>query len=432
MTKITFIGVGYVGLVSGACLAELGNQVTCYDIDSDKIAKLNNNIMPIYEPGLKELVARNKENANLKFTDKIDDSFQHNEAVFIAVGTPTEPETGKADLSYVFQAAEKIAPFLNDNCLIIIKSTVPPGSSQKLAAFLQSKGYNFAIASNPEFLREGFAIDDFLKPDRIVVGAHEEKSINLLKSIYQKLIEQNYKFVATNPATAELIKYSANSFLATKICFINEMADICEKIDGDINKLSEGIGLDSRIGTKFLQPGPGFGGSCFPKDILALTKLAAEINEDCSIVNQVIAANEKRYQRMVDKISLLLDQQLKNKKIAAFGLTFKANTDDIRCSPAIEILQKLASEGAKIHAYDPEGQNNAASNYSEFNYGSAYQIVEEADILLILTEWSEFKEFDYQKIANLMQQKIIFDMRNILDRKKLSALGFKYNMIGKK
>lgn len=363
--KITIIGSGYVGLVSGICFAKIGHEITCVDKDESKISKLKSGIIPIFEPGLEELLDESVKAKKISFTTDLKTALNGSNAVFIAVGTPQD-EDGSADLSYVLSAAKEIAELSNSYKLIITKSTVPAGTGEKIKNLVKKTNpkLDFAVASNPEFLREGAAIDDFMNPDRIVVGVADEKSQKIFAEIYQKFPKE--KLVTTDIITAELIKYASNSFLATKISFINEMADLCEIVGGDIKQLSGAMGLDSRIGEKFLNPGPGFGGSCFPKDIMAILNVAKENNVKLSLIDSVVTSNKQRKIKMVEKITAALDGKIKDKKIALLGLAFKANTDDIRYSPAITIAKELLKKGAKISATDPEAIENSKRELVEF------------------------------------------------------------------
>lgn len=432
--NITFIGSGYVGLVSGIIMSYLGHNITCLDNNEVKISKLNKQILPIYELSLDEYLQKVLLAGRLKFTNIYNNELQNAEAIFITVGTPSK-ESGEADLKYVYDAIDKVSEHINKDCLIVIKSTVPPDSCNNIIAYLKSKGFSFNVASNPEFLREGSAVEDFLYPDRIVVGVNNKESEVILRKIYAPLIEQGAKFVVTDLVTSELIKYASNSFLATKIAFINEMADLCEKIGGNIKDLSKGVGLDQRIGQNFLNAGPGFGGSCFPKDISALNSLIKSYDIDCKILEAVITSNKERPKSMVDKISTLLDGDLKDKHIAILGLTYKAGTDDIRASPAIEIIKILLDKGGYVKAFDPIGLENAKKNFENKNLlylDSAVEACKLTNVIVIATEWLEFKELNWQEIYNLVKSPIIIDLRNILDSEAMKKIGFRYYGIGSK
>jgi len=430
--NITFIGSGYVGLVSGIMMSYLGHNVTCLDNDETKIVKLNQQILPIYEAKLDEYFKQALELDRLNFTNIYNEELKSAEAVFITVGTPSKP-SGEADLQYVYEAIDKISLYINKDCLIVIKSTVPPSSCNNIMDYLRAKGFSFAVASNPEFLREGNAIEDFLYPDRVVIGVNDKKSEEILRKIYMPLTDKGINLVVTDSVTAELIKYASNSFLATKIAFINEVANLCEKIGGNIKDLSNGMGLDKRIGATFLNAGPGFGGSCFPKDILALNSIIKSYNIDCKILEAVITSNKERPTIMVDRISTVLDGNLQDKNIAVLGLTYKAGTDDVRTSPAIEIIKILLDKGANIKAFDPMGLENARKNFKSENLlylDSVIEIFKSADIIVITTEWAEFTKFNWREIYDLVKSPVIIDFRNILDADKMKEIGFKYYAIG--
>ncbi len=431
--KITVIGSGYVGLVSGICFAKIGHSVICVDKDQSKIDKLQQGIIPIFEPGLKELLAEVVAEKRISFTVNLEEALKESQAVFIAVGTP-QGEDGSADMTYVFGVVKDIAQKSQDYKLVITKSTVPVGTGQKIKAIISeiNPKLEFSVASNPEFLREGAAIDDFMNPDRIVVGAEDEKAQKIMAEIYQKF--SNTKIVYCDITTAELIKYASNAFLATKIGFINEMADLCEAVNGDVKNLSYAIGLDSRIGEKFLNPGPGFGGSCFPKDIMAISNIAKENAVSLSLIDSVITSNQKRKIKMADKISAILNGEIKDKKIAILGLAFKANTDDIRYSPAIVIVKELAKKGANIFATDPEAIENSKVELEGFTNvkfsTDIYELVKDVDLIVIATEWKVYAELDLEKIKQLTKSRKILDLRNILDAKKVRDAGFEYSCIG--
>lgn len=429
--NITIIGSGYVGLVSGICFAKLGHKVVCIDKDENKIAALKNGEIPIFEPGLKELLEEVKE--NIQFSTNLDDGLKVSDSVFIAVGTPQD-EDGSADLSYVLAAAEEIAQKSDSFKLIVTKSTVPVNTGEKIKNLVSKTNPNleFSVASNPEFLREGCAIDDFINPDRIVIGVEDEKGQEILSEIYAKFPKE--KLVISDIKTAELIKYASNSFLAAKIGFINEMADLCEKVGANVKSLSYAIGLDERIGSKFLNPGPGFGGSCFPKDINAIVNIAKEHEVKLSLIESVISSNANRKLVMAGKVKSCLDGDLKNKKIALLGLAFKANTDDIRYSPAIEIAKELLKDGLEIKAHDFEAINNskkALQNFANIEFCSdIYQAINNVDLVVIATEWEEYKDLDLDKIKNLAPGTAILDLRNLLDGQKMVDAGIEYSCIG--
>ncbi len=430
--NITFIGSGYVGLVSGVMMSYLGHNVTCLDKDDAKISKLNKKILPIYEAKLDKYFTQALEHDRLKFASFYSDELKNTEAVFITVGTPST-ESGEADLSDVYEAIDKIAEYINKDCLIVIKSTVPPNSCNNIIDSLKPKGASFNIASNPEFLREGNAVEDFLYPDRIVIGVNNKESENILRKIYTPLTDNGAELVVTDLVTAELIKYGSNSFLATKIAFINEMANLCEKIGANIKNLSNGIGLDKRIGTTFLNAGPGFGGSCFPKDIVALNSLIKNNHIDSKILEAVIRSNKERPSLMVDKIAALLDKDLKGKNITVLGLTYKACTDDVRASPAIEIIKNLLDKGAYVKAFDPMGIENSQKTFQNEHLlylDSIIKACDSSDAIIITTEWSEFQKLDWQKIYSLVKSPIIIDLRNILKADEMKSIGFKYYTVG--
>ncbi|HJD65948.1 MAG TPA: UDP-glucose/GDP-mannose dehydrogenase family protein [Rickettsia endosymbiont of Bembidion nr. Transversale] len=432
--NITFIGSGYVGLVSGVMMSYLGHNVTCLDNDEAKISKLNKKILPIYEAKLDKYFMQALEHERLKFASFYNDELKNTEAVFITVGTPSK-ESGEADLSYVYEAIDKISEYINKDCLIVIKSTVPPNSCNNIINYLKEKGFSFNVASNPEFLREGNAVEDFLYPDRIVIGVNNKESEDILRKIYMPLTDNGAELIVTDLVTAELIKYGSNSFLATKIAFINEMANLCEKIGADIKNLSKGIGLDKRIGTAFLNAGPGFGGSCFPKDILALNSIIKNNHIDSKILEAVIRSNKERPSLMVDKIATLLDEDLKGKNIAVLGLTYKAGTDDVRASPAIEIIKNLLDKGAYVKAFDPMGLENSQKTFQNENLlylDSAIKVCDSSDAIIITTEWSEFQALDWQKIYSLVKTPIIIDLRNILKADEVENIGFRYYTVGSK
>lgn len=433
--KITVIGSGYVGLVSGICFAKLGHDVICVDKDKSKIAKLESGTIPIFEPGLSDLLLESLETGKISFTTSLKKALKSSDTIFIAVGTP-QNEDGAADLSYVFAVAKEIAEISDSYKLIITKSTVPAGTGVKIKNLIKKTNPNleFSVASNPEFLREGMAISDFTQPDRIVIGVEDDKSKNILSEIYQKFPTE--KLIFSDIITAELIKYASNSFLAAKISFINEMADLCEIVGGDIKSLSHAMGLDSRIGEKFLNPGPGFGGSCFPKDIMAIVNVAQENKVDLSLIRSVITSNNHRKVRMADKIAGALNGEIKNKKIALLGLAFKANTDDIRYSPAIVIARELAKNGAIIFAHDPEAIENSKLELKEFyniQYCTdSYEAIAGSDLIVIATEWKEYSELDLEKIRKITDSRKIVDLRNLFDADKMKKAGFEYSYIGGK
>ena len=429
--KITVIGTGYVGLTSGTCLAELGNDVTCVDIDKEKIDMLNNGKIPIYEPGLKELLDRNIREGRLKFTTNTQEAIKTSEIIFICVGTPPK-DNGEADLSYVEDVAREIAEHMESYKVIVEKSTVPVETGEKVADTIKLNNQHnvgFDVVSNPEFLREGSAVQDTFNPDRIVIGANSEKAIKIMKKLYEPI---NASIIVTDIRSAEIIKHASNSFLATKISFINAIANICELTGADIEKITEGMGYDKRIGKAFLNAGIGYGGFCFPKDAAAFIRIAEKYGYDFKLLKAVQEINEKQKDFFIKKIEKAL-WNLKDKKIGVLGLAFKPNTDDMRFAPSIDIINHLQKEGAKIRAYDPEAMENAKKVLKNAEYCKGpYEAAENADALLILTEWNEFKELDLGKIKNLMKNKMIIDGRNIYDPEEMKKLGFRYISIGRK
>ncbi len=432
--RIAMIGTGYVGLVSGACFAEFGLDVVCVDKDQAKIDLLLEGRIPIYEPGLDELVMRHKQGGRLQFTTDLAKAVDGVDAVFIAVGTPTRRGDGHADLTYVFAAAEEIADALTGPTVVVTKSTVPVGTGRKLQQIFAERRPDLAveIASNPEFLREGSAIEDFMHPDRVVCGVEGERAREALSQAYRPLNLIETPILFTTLETAELIKYATNSFLATKITFINEMADLCEKVGADVQQVAKGMGLDGRIGRKFLHAGPGFGGSCFPKDTLALIRTGELHDSPLRIVETVVSVNDGRKRRMVKKVIEALGGSVAGRTIAVLGVTFKPNTDDMRESPSLVILPALKAEGATIRAFDPEGMAEARKLLPEVVWcEDAYDAVEGADALVILTEWNVFRGLDLGRARQLMRQPLIVDLRNIFDPAQVARAGFGYTGIGR-
>src|SRR5271168_4473053 len=432
--RIAIVGTGYVGLVSGACFSEFGVEVTCVDQDRDKIARLQQGEIPIFEPGLDALVANNAAAGRLSFTTNLPAAVAGADAVFIAVGTPSRRGDGHADLSYVFAAAEEIGQALTDYAVVVTKSTVPVGTGREVAEILhrtRPQG-RFDVASNPEFLREGSAIEDFMRPDRVVIGAESEPARVVMRALYRPLYLIETPMLFTDVATAELIKYAANAFLATKVTFINEIADLCETLGADVQDVARGIGLDGRIGRKFLHAGPGFGGSCFPKDCRALVRTAGEAGGGLAIVETVLRVNEARKRRMADKIAAACGGNLAGKSLAVLGLTFKPNTDDMRDAPSLEILPRLISAGARIRAFDPEGIDEAKKLMPELVYcQDAYQTMEGADALVLLTEWNEFRGLDLGRARDLLTSPLVIDLRNIYQPQEMAAAGFSYLSVGR-
>lgn len=429
--KIAIAGAGYVGLVTAACIAELGNHVICVDIDNEKIKKLNNDIMPIYEPGLGEIVVKNKREQKLKFTTDLKNAIKESEIVFICVGTPPK-KNGEADLSYVENVAKTVAEVMESYKVIVEKSTVPVETGEKVWQTIKANNrhnVDFDIVSNPEFLREGNAIEDFMKPDRIVIGASSEKARRVMENLYKPL---NAKILFTDIKSAEIIKHASNSFLATKISFINAIANICEIAGANVDHVAEGMGLDKRIGRAFLNAGIGYGGFCFPKDIEAFIRISEKLGYDFRLLREVQSINENQKEFFIKKIEKSM-WIVKGKTIGVLGLAFKPNTDDMRFSPSIDIISKLQSDGAKIQAYDPRAMENSKSilKYVE-HCQNPYDAAKNCDALLILTEWSEFKEMDMTKIKNLMNRPLIIDGRNMFDAGKMQDLGIDYVSIGRK
>ncbi|MDE2135361.1 MAG: UDP-glucose/GDP-mannose dehydrogenase family protein [Alphaproteobacteria bacterium] len=430
--RIVMIGSGYVGLVSGACLSEFGHDVVCIDNDTDKIAGLKQGVMPIYEPGLEDVVAVNVKAGRLTFDTDLKKVVPGAEAVFIAVGTPSRRGDGHADLSYVFAVAEEVAACLSDYTVIVTKSTVPVGTNRKVEEIVR-KGRpdaDFDVASNPEFLREGSAIEDFRRPDRVVVGCDTERTRAVMREIYRPLYLNETPIVFTSRETSELIKYAANAFLATKITFINEMANLCEKVGGDVQDVARGMGLDGRIGNKFLHAGPGYGGACFPKDTLALLKTAQDYGAPTRIVEAVVAVNSARKQEMAEKIERAFDG-VSGKIIAVLGLTFKPNTDDMRDAPSLVIVPYLQSKGARIQAYDPEGGKEAKKLLNLDLCKDTYDALKGADGAVILTEWNEFRALDLGRVKSLLKRPLMVDLRNIYRPGPMKDAGFAYFSVGR-
>jgi len=430
---IAVIGTGYVGLVTGAGLADFGNDVICCDIDPKKIDALNNGLIPIYEPGLDKIVSRNVDEGRLRFTTELGDAISRSRAIFIAVGTPPKPD-GSANLSYVESVARTIAQHMNGPKLVITKSTVPIGTGRMIEKILEESGngQKGSVVSNPEFLREGSAIEDFLKPDRVVIGASDDESIELMKEIYAPLHSLEIPFVVTNVESAELIKYAANGFLATKISFINEVAQICERVGGNVQDVALGMGLDTRIGPKFLQSGPGFGGSCFPKDSSAMATIARAHGYPFQIMEAVLRVNDDIKQRMVTKIVDALDGDVKGKTIGILGLAFKPDTDDMRDSPAIPVIKGLQALGARIQAYDPQSMENSRAIFDNVDYcDDAYGTAEGADAIVLATEWNAFRALNFERIKKAMKVPNLIDLRNVYDPQRMKALGFYYSSVGR-
>jgi UDPglucose 6-dehydrogenase len=433
--NIVVVGTGYVGLVTGACFSEFGNHVICVDNNPEKIAMLERNEMPIYEPGLDALVERNVKAGRLEFTTELPQAVERSLVVFIAVGTP-QGNDGRADLSFVKEVAKQVALNLNSYKVVVTKSTVPAGTGKIVRAIIESnlkESHGFAVASNPEFLREGSAIEDFLRPNRVVIGCEDETSAAILKDLYRPLYLIETPIVVTNVITAEVIKYASNAFLATKISFINEMADLCEKVGADVHDVAKGMGLDQRIGRKFLHPGPGYGGSCFPKDTRAILEVARDHEVPLKIVATTIEVNESRIPASIGKIREAAGGSVKGKLIGLLGLTFKPNTDDLRESPAMRIMDGLLEEGAKIQAFDPIGMPiAAASPKAGVTYGKdEYAVAKGADVLVVATEWNQFRALDADRLKAAMREPVLVDLRNVYDPATMRAKGFRYTCVGR-
>ena len=433
--NITMIGTGYVGMVTGACLSEFGHRVCCMDLDGGKITKLNNGDIPIYEPGLESLIKKNCKEDRLFFTSDLAEAMQDTQAVFIAVGTPSQRRgDGYANLNYIYQAARDIAPLISKYTVVIDKSTVPVGTARQVARIIKDENpqADFDVVSNPEFLREGAAINDFMRPDRVVIGSDAQRATEILKEIYDPLYLISTPFVITTPETAELIKYAANAFLAIKISFINEMANLCEAVDANVVDLAKGVGLDGRIGTKFLHPGPGYGGSCFPKDTLALMRTAQEHGAASRLVEAAVEVNSAQKARMIKKIRDAVGGE-SGKKIGVLGLTFKPETDDMRDSPALTIIPALQEKGAELKLHDPQGMEEARKMITdgvEF-VANAYDACRDADAVVLMTEWNQYRALDLEKIKHLMKTPLFIDLRNVYEPEKMKKLGFKYVGVGR-
>ena len=432
--KITIIGTGFVGLVSGVCFSDFGHIVTCVDTDSKKIDLLNKGGIPIYEPGLETVAAKNVKEERLFFTTELKQTVAESEVVFIAVGTPENKETGAADLSYVHAVAKEVAGYITGYTVIVNKSTVPVGTSDEVEAIIRKANTNadFDVVSNPEFLREGAAMSDFKYPDRIVIGAETERAGALMRSVYRPFDLNITPLVITNRRTSELIKYAGNAFLATKIGFINEMADLCDKVGADVMEVSRGIGLDSRISPKFLNAGPGYGGSCFPKDTMAISNTARHVGSPLRIIEAVVEANDIRKRNMAGKIIESVGGSVKGKTIAVLGLSFKPDTDDMRESPAIIIIQALEAAGANVKAYDPEAMDEAKHMLPDITYCSGvYDCAKNADALAIITEWDKFRVLDFGRLSEIMKSKTLIDFRNIYEPGSIRQLGYNYISVGR-
>ena len=432
--RISIIGSGYVGLVSGSCFADFGHIVTCVDMNAEKIAALNNGDVPIFEPGLGALITENAKAGRLTFTTDLAPAIAESDVVFIAVGTPSRPGDGHADLSYVYAAAESIARSLTGFTVVVTKSTVPVGTGDEIERIIRETNphADVVVVSNPEFLREGAAIHDFKLPDRIVIGLEDERARDPMTEVYRPLHLNQGPLMFTGRRTAELIKYASNAFLAMKITFINEMADLCEKTGANVQDVARGMGLDNRIGTKFLHAGPGYGGSCFPKDTLALAKTGEDYESPMRLVETTIAVNEGRKRAMGRKVISAMGGDVRGKTIGILGLTFKPNTDDMRDAPSIAIIQSLMDSGAKIRVYDPEGMDAAQKVFTGIDYAKdAYEVAEGADGLVLVTEWSAFRSLDLERVKTVMASPNLIDLRNVYRRKDAEAHGFTYTAVGK-
>ncbi|MDQ3920717.1 MAG: UDP-glucose/GDP-mannose dehydrogenase family protein [Acidobacteriota bacterium] len=431
--NIAVIGTGYVGLVTGACFAEFGTSVTCVDVDAEKIARLNDGQIPIYEPGLDQLVAKNKQAGRLSFTTDTRAAIEQSLVIFLAVGTPPK-EDGSADLRYIDEAARDIARYMNGYKVVVTKSTVPVGTGEHLRRLIsenQAGKFNFGIVSNPEFLREGAAIDDFMRPDRVVIGTRDEAAIAIMRDLYRPLYLIETPVVITSLEAAELTKYASNAFLATKISFINEIANLCDRIGCDVHDVARAMGMDNRIGRYFLHPGPGYGGSCFPKDTTALLSVAREYDADCLIVGAAVEVNERQRARMVEKIEALLGG-VGGREVAVLGLSFKPETDDMREAPSVEIIRALVEKGARVRAYDPVAAEQARKVLPKIEYAEdEYAAAEGADCLVFMTEWNQFRALDMKRVRALMREPRVADLRNIYDPARMRELGFEYVGVGR-
>ncbi|PIB26828.1 UDP-glucose 6-dehydrogenase [Amylibacter kogurei] len=433
--KIAMIGTGYVGLVSGVCFSDFGHDVVCVDKDPNKIERLNAGDIVIYEPGLRDIMERSVKSGRLKFTTELKDAVLDADAVFIAVGTPTRRGDGHADVSYVMAAAKEIAEIAKDYLVVVTKSTVPVGTNRKVKEVIKETrpDLEFDVVSNPEFMREGAAIEDFMKPDRVVVGVESDRAAGVMSDIYRPLYLRDFPILRTDLESAEMIKYAANAFLATKITFINEIAALCEKTGADVKKVAHGMGLDGRIGNKFLHAGPGYGGSCFPKDTKALARIGQEYAVPMQITETVIKVNEEIKRRMIEKIRDLCDGSFRNKKIAVMGVTFKPNTDDMRDAPSLTIVPALVGGGANVHVVDPQGRNEGEELLPHVEWHlDAYECVKDSDLIVILTQWNEFRALDLSRLATSMKTAKMADLRNIYNRDDVFSAGFvEYESIGR-
>ena len=432
--RIAMIGAGYVGLVSGACFSEFGFNVACVDRDKERIERLTEGDIPIFEPGLESLILKNTKSGRLSFTTSLSEALVDTDAIFIAVGTPSRRGDGHADLTFVYDVAREISSKIKDYTVIVTKSTVPVGTGDEIERIIEetNPSLNCDVVSNPEFLREGSAIDDFMRPDRVVIGTSSEKAREILRQIYRPLFLRETPILFTDRNTAELIKYAGNTFLATKITFINEISDLCEKVGANIQDVAKGIGLDGRIGPKFLHPGPGYGGSCFPKDTLALVSTAQSAGSPIRIVETVVDINDKRKKGLIERVRAIIKDGVEGKQVAVLGITFKPNTDDMRDSPSLELIPALVKGGAMVNVYDPEGMENAKKIINNVQWcDNAYDALTGSDVGIILTEWNEFRALDLPRIKNIMESAFILDTRNIINMSELSKLGFVYDNVGR-
>jgi UDPglucose 6-dehydrogenase len=432
--KIAVIGTGYVGLVSGACFSHFGTEVVCVDQDVNKVKSLEQGVIPIYEPGLETVVKDSRAKDRLKFTTDLGEAIADAAAIFIAVGTPTDESNGRADLKYVFEAGRQIACALKNYAVIVIKSTVPVGTAQRLRATMLEANPSavFDIASNPEFLREGSAVDDFLHPDRVVIGVDSSTAEAVMRQLYHPLSANDVPLIFTSSASAEMIKYAANCYLAMRIGYVNQIADLCEKVGADIREVAQGMGLDKRIGLHYLAPGPGFGGSCFPKDTKALINIARDFDTPMSIIEDVIAANDRRRFGIIDRVKAILHGDLKGKRIAVLGIAFKAETDDIRDAAALDVVPALQAAGALVSAYDPAGMEHGKKTFTDVTWGKdPYATAHQADLVLILTEWHEFRGVDLARLKAAVKSPVIMDYRNLYVPQNVKKAGFTYHSLGR-
>ena len=432
--KIAIVGTGYVGLVTGTCFSEFGHHVTCIDKDQSKVDGLNNGVMPIFEPGLEDMVARNAKEGRLQFTSSLADGIKDAEVIFIAVGTPPRPQDGHADMKYVYAVAEEVADNLDHYAVITTKSTVPVGTSEAVQKIISDKrdDLEFDVASNPEFLREGSAIEDFMRPDRVVVGIETERAKKVMEDLYRPLNLREAPLIFTTIRSSELIKYASNAFLAIKIGFINEMADLCEELGANVQDVAKGMGRDNRIGPKFLHPGPGYGGSCFPKDTLALAKTAEDAGKPVTIVESVIKSNTERKKAMAEKIIKACGGDVSGKVIAVLGLAFKANTDDMRDSPSLDVIPALQAAGATIRAFDPEAMEEASHMMEDITYcEDSYDAADGADALVLITEWNRFRALNLAQLKDKLKSPLVIDLRNIYKPHEMKEHGFTYHSVGR-